>query len=358
MEVNGPFAHLLGLHRSLGAGRASGMPSAGSLVTVTVERYLGKGVWLLDLGGLRLEARSHLSLTPGDQFSARVARDGASLLLVSRGSGGESLSALLRNAGLPENGASRALVSLLLAGGSAAKPELLHRLSAALRRRKSGGDNARLVAESLSRGFGESSQELEELLSHLIGVGGAPGRHDEGESRRDSEEPEGEESAGAGSPGGALKDALLRTSRTGNHPLQLYNHLARRGSGWIALPLRFTASEPSEGVEKAFSGVLHILLDDAGDGGRQWTLDIRDETRRYLIGRGGDGVLELRVALLQGDSESSVEPGGAAAPDRRAVELAKLLSEAGYQIEHSEKSFDGIEFRDHSDLHEGIDLLQ
>lgn len=353
MEVKGTVAHLLGLPRAQGAqGR---LPSPGSRVTATVQRYLGKGIWLLDLDGTRVEARSRLSLVPGQRLLATVKQEGSALLLVTRERSSEAMSALLRSAGLQDNATGRALISLLLTAGAPARPELLDRLATALRRRNNRASTGRFEAEAVARGFRELPEELGELIPSLLGF--APDNGSRGERRRE----EGSENKGQSStPGDKLKSALLRASATGDHPLQLYNHRARLGSGWIALPIGFTASEPPEGPERKFQGLLHLYLGGGSAAQESWTLDLSDGEWRYTIACRGGKEVSLRVLRSEGVEE---DRAGEGAGEREAESgaqgrLADLLRGAGYTVSESELPFDGIEFKDHSDLQEGIDLLQ
>lgn len=340
MEVKGTVAHLLGLPKL--PGRQGKMPPPGAQVTATVQRYLGKGMWLLDLDGTRVEARSHLSLVPGQRLLATVKREGASLLLVTRERSADALSSLLKSAGLPDSSFGRSLVSLLFSAGAPARPELLERLSLALRRRQEGRSGGRLEAEAVARGFRELPEELAELVPSLSGFSGG-----EGDSRR--REEEGDSREREKSPAERLREALFRSVPIGDHPIQLYNHRARLGSGWIALPIGFYASEARGGPESHFQGMLHIALPESSAPRGSWTLDLfSDELRYILVSRGSDS-LDLRVTGREEESRraSLLEEG-----------MASLLEEAGYEVRVSSAPFDGIEFKDHSDLQEGIDLLQ
>ena len=340
MEVKGTVAHLLGLSKL--PGRQAKLPPSGAQVTATVQRYLGKGIWLLDLDGTRVEARSHLSLVPGQRLLATVKREGASLLLVTRERSADTLSSLLKGAGLPDSAFGRSLVSLLFSAGASARPDLLERLATALRRRQEGRTGGRLEAEAVARGFRELPEELAELITSL---GGFTGR--QGHSGQNGEEGEPEEEER--SPAERLRKALFRSTPSGNHPLQLYNHRARFGSGWIALPLGFYASEARGGPESRFEGILHLSLPESNAPRGSWTLDLFGEELRYILVSRSTDTLEIRVTGKEGESSRG-----------KVVEeaLASLLEEAGYEVRVSSAPFDGIEFKDHSDLQEGIDLLQ
>ncbi|MFP4330541.1 MAG: hypothetical protein ACLFP6_07470, partial [Spirochaetaceae bacterium] len=233
--MTGPVARLLGLHRPEAASGDRSLPPAGAQVEATVQKYLGKGVWLLDLDGTQVEARSRLSLFPGLRLRAELLRQGGSIFLVSRPGGGHSLETVLTAAHLPDNAASRTVISLLLSAGAPARPELLERLSTLLRRRP--GTGGRLEAEAIARGLPELLEELSALVTPAEGSGG--NSRGQSEERRQGQEREEEGADGAR----RLKSALLRTTEVGNHPLQLYNHRALLASGWITLPLRFTAAE-------------------------------------------------------------------------------------------------------------------
>lgn len=102
---------------------------------------------------------------------------------------------------------------------------------------------------------------------------------------------------------------------------------------------------------RRFRGLLHLYLGgksaalSAPEG--SWTVDLSDGTRRYTVACRGGSRAELRVTELDGSEEPAAEEA-----------LAELLEGAGYEVVRSELPFDGIEFKDHSDLQEGIDLLQ
>jgi hypothetical protein len=340
MEVKGTVAHLLGLSKLPGG--ESKLPPPGAKVTVTVQRYLGKGIWLLDLDGTRVEARSRLSLVPGQRLAALVKREGASLLLVTRERAADALSSTLRSAGIRDTSLGRRALSLLFSAGAAARPELLDRLATTLRRRREGRTGGRMEAESVVRGFRELPEELSALLPPIAGLGGGERRWKGGEEEsRDGEPPSAAE---------RLRKALFRSVHTGDHPLQLYNHRARLGSGWIALPIGFYASEARGGPESHFQGLLHIPIPESNVPSGSWTLDLFGEKVRYILVCRGSTALELQVTKTEAGTQGE-------APELESA-LSRLLEEAGYTVRRSQIPFDGIEFKDHSDLQEGIDLLQ
>lgn len=341
MEVKGTVAHLLGLSKL--PGRQAQLPPPGAKVTATVQRYLGKGIWLLDLDGTRVEARSRLSLVPGQRLHATVEREGGALLLITRSRSSDTLSSMLRSSGIQESALGRTVISLLFSAGAPARSDLMERLAAALRRRQE-GRGGRLEAESLVRGFRELPDELAALIPPISGIGGDRDGSSEKEAGEGSEEEN-------GSPAERLRRALFRSVPVGDHPIQLYNHRARFGSGWIALPLGFFASETRGGPESHFQGVLHIATPDSSAPRGSWTLDLCGKELRYTLAYRGSKGLQLRV---NGGNGGNAKKEGAAQQEA----LARLLTAEGYAVEISESPFDGIEFKDHSDLQEGIDLLQ
>jgi hypothetical protein len=105
---------------------------------------------------------------------------------------------------------------------------------------------------------------------------------------------------------------------------------------------------------------LHLYLGGGTAPQKSWTLDLSDGERRYTIASRGEKEVSLRVVKNEDvDEGGGVEGAGEKEADSPVREsLADLLRGAGYTVSDSELPFDGIEFKDHSDLQEGIDLLQ
>ena len=340
MEVHGDLARLVTpAHVAKGG---SELPAPGSDVSATVQKYLGKGVWLLDINGKAVEARSHLSLYPGRVISGRIERRGGVLMVVARGAAASSLGPLLQEAGLSESSFSRSLFSLLLSSMVSPRPHLLKQLSQLLEDSRN-SRRPRLSAEASARGFDRLPSELSELFAGLLGAGGSKERADS-DGRGRKRDPEKRSRL----PGEQLRSAALRTTDSGNHPLQLYNHLAPRGSGWISLPVAFTASSTDAAEEERFDGFLHLAV--TGDTGR-WSLDIASAGIRYRIVRSSSGLLYLDVSADEKEK-------GAPVVRRIRRDLQRVLEEAGYRASLADAPYDGIEFVDHTDLQAGVDLLQ
>lgn len=293
----------------------------------------GPGLYRVALGRDTLLASSTAELETGALLKARVERSGASILLrlqpsssqaesrpqaslaaALRPGAGESLAALLRSAGLPNDAAGRLAASALLREGLAPDARALGRVRRAAFRDAEAAD---LAAKMEAKGLPAEGRAFEELLALASSLGLGGGSGGQGGRQDGGREPYAEEAGGELSLieeeelppvlGAFLRGLAQRSAAGDSLPAQealgLFNQLRGPEGSWVMVPFRFAL----DAVD--FSGYLHIQLP-------------------YV--RGGQGLLEARFTASRPTlSESwafSLSFGGG-----RASSLRIEAPELGYR---------------------------
>jgi hypothetical protein len=221
----------------LGHSQQSRLPPVGQTVAVRVLRVLPGNRVLLRLGGANLVAKATIRLSPNQSLTATVGKSGTTTVLRIDPPNIEQT--FFRQAGVPQDAASRALFRAMVRAGMALDPEVLRRLRASLDPNTRPTDRtARLLVEAHRKGIALPSRAVEAFgdLSGEAGTGseGRPSFHgqpqDRGsgtpdKKRGDQEGPEASASPERQAVAGALR--------------QLFNHVGTGEDHWVVLPLVF-----------------------------------------------------------------------------------------------------------------------
>ncbi len=231
--------------------QTSAMPKlnikSGDFIKINVVKRLIKNKWAVSVKGKVFSALSDIDLIPGQKLKALVNQSGNKLYFQIQDSKSELLHNIMNQFGASDN-LSKLILTSLIRSRMPITSGILHKIrNYLLRNKKNNKRTARSLSILLKKNIDISSEGIDSVLKILDFD---DGNQKDKNKQKYKDEPEHKEKIKT-----ALKKQIEKTSRTGDHPLQLFNHLNGKEENWIIIPYNFNI----DGIQ--YKGKIKMLYD-------------------------------------------------------------------------------------------------
>jgi len=218
---------------------------SGDFVYINVVKKLFKNKWAVSVKGRVFSAYSDIDLIPGQKIKVLVNNSGNKLLLHVKETKTELLNNIMKQMGTTDN-LSRLILTSLIRSKIPISSEIISKIKHhLLKSKKNHKRAARNLAVILKKNIDISGEGIDSILN-IFESDPNPNK----DNNKQKEELKHQNDIKK-----ALKKQIEKTTETGDHPLQLFNHLNGKEENWIVLPYNFNI----DGLE--YNGKIKMLYD-------------------------------------------------------------------------------------------------